>query len=274
MSQEFTLLISACGPVRDNDERGKVIINWGAGSSRTVYPPNEECKCGCPSELKNPRSPYNLKECPSPSEQEEIYAWDCETSYEAKNPQQAVAHDQAVRPTRIPNQSPAGQYPDRPAWIIKTCKKCKCPINAPFTIDWSYDDGPPCGSGHSCDRAVFNFGFLRGALDSTAYGGLSAGDGGTIALGTFNLNNGGSGGPVKSPRVTVSESQFTNALFKDENGNTCVNLYVRCALDDCHQGISHCVMKDSTGATLIDACFDQGETKVIICKVPDPEENG
>lgn len=271
MSENFTLRISACGPIRENDERGKVIINWGAGSSRTVYPPNEECKCSCPSELKNPPRPYNLKECPSESEQEEIYAWDCETSFEAKNEGEAVAHDSSVRPPVNGKQSPSA-YPQRPAWIIKTCKKCKCPINAPFTIDWSYDDGDPCGGGHQCDRAVFNFGFLRGTLDKTAYGGLSAGDGGTIALGTFNLNNGDSGGAVKSPRVTVSEQQLTNALFKDENENTCLTLYVRCALADCHQGISHCVMKDSTGATLIDECFDQGETKVIICKAP--EENG
>ena len=43
-------------------------------------------------------------------------------------------------------------------------------------------------------------------------------------------------------------------------------MYVRCALESCHQGISHCVMKDSTGATLIDECFDAGETTVTLCE--------
>ena len=76
-----------------------------------------------------------------------------------------------------------------PPWL-RNCKKCKCPINAPLTIDWSYDDGAPCGDGHQCDAAVFNFGFLNGTLDPAFRGGLSAGNGATIPLGTFNLNNG------------------------------------------------------------------------------------
>ena len=256
-SAEFTLEISACGPIRTNDEKGKIVINFGPGSSTTMYLNTEECKCDCPDKLKNPPRPYNLKDCPSESEQETIFAWDCETSYEAKDEPQAVAHDQAVKRT-------VDGYPIKPPWVTG-CKKCKCPINAPLTIDWSYDDGPPGGGGHQCDAAVFNFGFLRGVLNEASYGGLSAGDGATISLGTFNLNNGSSGGPVKSPTVTVSKEQIENALFKDENGNTCITMYVRCALESCHQGISHCVMKDGTGATLIDTCFDAGETKVILC---------
>jgi hypothetical protein len=176
-----------------------------------------------------------------------------------------------------PNSNQYSRYPERPPWV-GGCKKCKCPIYAPLTIDWSYDDGGKCGGGHQCDRAVFDFGFLRGELTPDSEGSLSGrvsgGDGVTIPLGTFNLNNASSGGPVKSPRITVSEGQITSALFKDENGNTCVSMYVRCALDSCHQGISHCVMKDSLGATLIDGCFDAGSTKVIICKAPDLEAFG
>ena len=261
-SAEFTLEIQACGPIRQNDERGRIVINFGAGSS---YGPavinEEECKCDCPDKLKNPPRPYNLKECPSKSEQEDVFAWDCETSYEAKDANEARAHDQAVRPGLNGSNS---TYPQKPAWVTG-CKKCKCPINAPLTIDWSYDDGGKCGGGHQCDQAVFNFGFLRGVLNEASYGGLSAGDGATIALGTFNLNNGDSGGPVKSPTVTVSKEQIENALFKDEDGNTKLTMYVRCALESCHQGISHCVMKDSSGATLIDECFDAGETTVTLC---------
>jgi hypothetical protein len=268
MATEFTLEISACGPIKDNDERGKLIINFEAGSSYGPAVINEEkCKCDCPDKLKNPPKPYNLKDCPNPKDQQDVFAWDCETSYEAKNEGEAQAHDNAVRPG-LNNSTTT--YPQRPAWV-QGCKKCKCPINAPLTIDWSYDDGPPCGDGHSCNAAVFNFGFLRGQINQ---GQLSGGNGATIALGTFNLNNGSSGGPVKSPTVTVSKEQIENALFEDEYGNTKLTMYVRCALDYCHQGISHCVMKDSSGATLIDTCFDSGETTVTLCEAPDPEANG
>jgi hypothetical protein len=272
MSQEFTLLIASCGPIRDNRslkfESAEIIMSWGAGTSATIRPPLEKCLCDCPSKLKFPPPPYDLTKCPSESEQEDVFAWDCETSYEAEDEGEALAHDNAVRPKN--NQF--FRYPERPPWV-KGCKKCKCPINAPLTIDWSYDDGGKCGGGHQCDRAVFDFGFLRGELapdtEGSLSGRISGGDGAAISLGTFNLNNKSSGGPVKSPRVKVSEDQITNALFKDENGNTCISMYVRCALDNCHQGISHCVMKDSAGATLIDQCFDIGSTKVILCKAPE-----
>jgi hypothetical protein len=262
MATNFTLKIEACGPIKANDELGKIIINFDAGSSYgPSVIPELDCGCDCPDKLKSPPKIYNLKLCPSRSEQEDVFAWDCETSYEAKNEGEAIARDNAVR-RKVNDQD--RHYPNKPAWV-KDCKKCKCLIDAPLTIDWSYDDGDPCGGNHQCDEAVFDFGFLRGEITD---GQLSGGNGATISLGQFNLNNGDKGGAVQSPTVTVSESQITNALFKDAEGNTKINLYVKCALESCHQGISHCVMKDKFGVTLIDECFDQGETEVILCEAP------
>lgn len=118
MTEEFTLEISACGPIKQNDERGQVIINFGPGSSTTLYLNTEECICDCPDKLKDPPKPYNLKECPNPKYQKDIFAWDCETSFEAESEGQAAAHDNAVRP-----DNSATTYPQRPAWV-GGCKRC------------------------------------------------------------------------------------------------------------------------------------------------------
>jgi hypothetical protein len=123
MATEFTLEISACGPVKDNDERGKIIINFDAGSS---YGPavinQEECKCNCPDKLKSPPAPYNLKKCPIKTDQQDVFAWDCETNFEAKNQDEAIAHDKAVK-------RKVDGYPVKPPWINPNiCKKCKCKI--------------------------------------------------------------------------------------------------------------------------------------------------
>ena len=277
MSQEFTLLIPSCGPIENKGERGKIIINWGAGASTTVFPPFEKCVCDCPSKLKYPPPPYDLTKCPSEAEQEDVFAWDCETSYEAEDAPDAIAHDASVRPGK---NDANRTYPQKPAWV-SGCKKCKCDIGFDWTIDWSYDDGPPCGSGHQCDEAVFDFGFLRGILtpddpESPFSGKVSGGNGGVIPLGTFNLNNGSSGGAVKSPTVRISKDQIKNALFKDQNGNTCVTLYVKCALDSCHQGISHCVIRSTDRglvsrdgvdfSKIVDECIDAGTKTIILCK--------
>jgi hypothetical protein len=259
---EFTIEIKACAPITANGDKGELTIYLGGETAYTaVVPPLDGCGCGCPSEQANPLYIYDLKRsCPDPRDQEDVYAWDCETNYEATSGPALTQHNLTV-PGRyqFDNQSPP--------WL-RNCKKCKCPINAPLTIDWSYDDGAPCGDGHQCDAAVFNFGFLRGTLDQNSPGGLAAGNGSTIPLGTFNLNNGSSGGPVRSPTVTVSKEQIAGAIFQNSYGDTQITLYVRCALQSCHQGISHCVMKDASGNVLIDKCFDAGETVVTICKAP------
>jgi hypothetical protein len=277
MSEEFTLLIPSCGPIRAENEKAEIIISWGAGTSRTLYPPKEECVCDCPSKLKYPPPPYDLTKCPSEAEQEDVFAWDCETSYEAEDAPDAVAHDASVRPGR---NNANRTYPQKPAWV-SGCKKCKCDIGFDGTIDWSYDGGgPPCEGYHKCDRAVYNFGFLRGKFtpdkEGSFSGTVSGGNGGIIPLGTFNLNNEDSGGPVKSKTVRISKDQIKNALFKDEDGNTCITLYVRCALDDCHEGISHCVIRSTDRglvsrdgvdfSKIVDECISAGQKTIILCE--------
>ena len=124
MATEFTLKIPACGPIKQNGEKGRIIINFGAGSS---YGPaiigEEECKCDCPDKLKNPPRIYDLKrQCPDEADQQILFAWDCETSYEAEDAGEARAHDDAVRPgLNYANVI----YPQKPVWV-SDCKKCKC----------------------------------------------------------------------------------------------------------------------------------------------------
>lgn len=266
---EFTLNISACGASKDDNEKAQYIVTVEAGVSHGwfgVYA-DENCKCECPDKKVSPPEPYNLKKCPKPSDQKTIFAYDCETDYEAENEAKQLAHNTTVE-GRLSSETGS------PPWL-KGCKKCRCQLDGPYTIDWSYDDGAPCGSGHTCDRAVFNFGFLEGELDYS--GGLNPGSGasgGTIALGTFNLNNAANGGPVKSPTVNISEDQLNQAIFEDEAGNVKLTIYVRPAVEDPHQGISHCVLKNKNKIILLDKCFDQGETTVIICKAEDSEEFG
>jgi hypothetical protein len=124
---EFTLKISACAPIKDNDEKGKIIINFDAGSSYGPAVINEEkCKCDCPDKLKSPPAPYNLKKCPIKTDQQDVFAWDCETNFEAKNEGEAVAHDATVK-NRNGLNATSDKYPANPPWL-KKCKKCKCKI--------------------------------------------------------------------------------------------------------------------------------------------------
>ena len=137
-SAEFTLEIPACGPVKQNGDKGRIIINFGAGSS---YGPaiinEEECQCDCPDKLKNPPRIYDLqKRCPDEADQQPLFAWDCETSYEAEDAAEAEAHDNAVRPgLNYANVT----YPQKPVWV-SDCKKCKCKLFIQFIIQGNAEE--------------------------------------------------------------------------------------------------------------------------------------
>jgi hypothetical protein len=119
MTNKFSFKFSACPPIK-NEETAILRIIVVAGkqstwSDRDVYP--EKCQCICPNKEKNPKDPYDLTKCPKRYDQQRLYAWDCETFYEAKDQQQQFEHNKTVE-GRKENDN------NTPPWL-KSCLKCK-----------------------------------------------------------------------------------------------------------------------------------------------------
>lgn len=271
-SSEFEIEIDTCCAVKGaesalyiNEEILTVSINAGAGAyaQQNVFY-DYKCGCDCPDKNKNPEPKYNLKlNCPDKNNQVPIFAWDCQTQYEAETPEEAFAHDQTIESRRTTNQHPSNgeEYPNKPAWV-KGCMKCLCNFYGPWTLNFRYSNTEgPCPGGHQCDRAVFNVSILTNDPRNNQ----------KIQIGTFNLNNGSNGGDVTSSPITIDLDLLRLALIDfsqnppkyNENGN--IKISIDCALDDCHNGIAWLQITNGLGKTVFNACVGQGVQTVNVC---------
>jgi hypothetical protein len=267
-SSEFEIEIDTCCAVKGgesalyiNEEILTVSINAGAGAyaQQNVFY-DYKCGCDCPDKNKNPEPKYNLKlNCPDKNNQVPIFAWDCQTQYEAQNREEVDAHDRAMK-TLIGRQT-LEYYDSNPAWV-DGCKKCLCNFYEPWTFNFRYSNTEgPCPGGHQCDRAVFNVSILTNDPRNNQ----------KIQIGTFNLNNGSNGGDVTSSPITIDFDLLRLALIDfsqnppkyNENGN--IQISIDCALDDCHNGIAWLQITNGANKMVFDGCVGQGLVTVDIC---------
>jgi hypothetical protein len=255
---EFEVVLETCSAVTSwMDPQAEVleISIRGAGNTPTQRLPSDviNCECKCPSEDKKPDKRYDLKNfCPEKYNQTKIFAWDCETRYEAKTAQEAALHDRELAsPFTTEGSNFIGPrqnfykdyrlrgsfssnggfrkgekaYPNDPAWISWTqpngeekqgCLKCQCNLNDTLALRFQYVDDGPCGGGHNCDRAVFKFGF---AMPKTKQDLEAIKNNDTASIekfvrwnGTFNLNNSPNGGSKFGNYFPIQQENILNAL--------------------------------------------------------------
>jgi hypothetical protein len=118
---EFEAVLETCSAVTSwMDPQAEIleISIRGVGNTPTQRLPSDviNCECKCPSEEKKPQKKYDLKNfCPEKYNQTGIFAWDCETRYEAKTSQEATAHDKELA-TPFSAESPNFIGPTQPLY--------------------------------------------------------------------------------------------------------------------------------------------------------------